>query len=358
MKRDFFSVARPLLSVVFTCLIVAIAIKIVDAPSSAPAWAALHNPSASPYHNVIVIAKSGGDFVSVQKALDSITDNSPSNRYLIWVAPGIYTETVTMKPYVDIEGAGEMSTRIVNSGAAPPYGPTLVGASNAELRYLTVESRNSLLTTAILNANASPSLLHVTAISSLPASEASGGTRAVIGSSPDIAMNYGIHNTNGSSPIMTYVTVSTTVGLNALGYGIYNDSSSPVMNNVTISISGSNIVNYAMYNNNSSSTMQDVTISANGGTGNYAVYNNNSSSTMQDVTISATGTGVSNNGSGNFRVTIDDSAISANGTIYSSPSYVTLVGASKLAGGPVGGGPVICAGVYDENYTFYPNTCP
>jgi hypothetical protein len=335
MKRDFLSVVRLVLPVVFTCVVLAIAIKVFGAPSSTPAWAALHDSPVSPYRNVLVVARSGGDFRAVQKALNSITDNSPTNRYLVWVAPGTYTETVTMKQYVDIEGAGEMVTRIVNAGGA--NSATLLGASNAELRYLTVESTSFPWATAILNANASPSMLHVTAISSLPTSDASSGTRNTSGSSPDIYTSTGIRNTSGSSPIMTDVTVSATVGLSALGYGVYNDSSSPMMKNVTISVSGGNIADYGVYNNNSSSTMKDVTISVSGGTGNYGVYNL---------------------GSGNFGVTIDDSMIAAPGvTINNSQSYATRVGASKLEGGPVYGN-VTCAGVYDENYTFYPNTCP
>ena len=81
--------------------------------------------------------------------------------------------------------------------------------------------------------------------------------------------------------------------------------------------------------------MQYVTIFASGGTGNYGVYNNHSTST------------------------IDGSAINAlNATIGNDPSSVARVGASKLAGGPVSGTLATCAGVYDENYTFFPNTCP
>ena len=62
------------------------------------------------YQNVVIVAKSGGDFTSIQAALDNITDAGSNNRYLVWVAPGTYTERVTMKPYVDIEGAGELVT--------------------------------------------------------------------------------------------------------------------------------------------------------------------------------------------------------------------------------------------------------
>ena len=94
----------------------------------------------SGYRNVIVVAKSGGDFTSIQAALDSITDASDTNRYLVWVAPGVYNERVTMKPYVDIEGAGEQVTRITYGGSSNPDTGTVVGANDAELRFLTVES--------------------------------------------------------------------------------------------------------------------------------------------------------------------------------------------------------------------------
>ena len=94
----------------------------------------------SGYRNVIVVAKSGGDFTSIQAALDSITDASDTNRYLVWVAPGVYNERVTMKPYVDIEGAGEQVTRITYGGSSNPDTGTVVGANDAELRFLTVEN--------------------------------------------------------------------------------------------------------------------------------------------------------------------------------------------------------------------------
>ena len=40
------------------------------------------------YQNVVVVAKSGGDYSSVQAAIDSISDAAASNPYLVWVAQG------------------------------------------------------------------------------------------------------------------------------------------------------------------------------------------------------------------------------------------------------------------------------
>lgn len=60
------------------------------------------------YEHVIVVAQSGGDYTSVAAALASISDSSATNRYLVWVAPGVYTETelALVRPYVHLRGAG------------------------------------------------------------------------------------------------------------------------------------------------------------------------------------------------------------------------------------------------------------
>lgn len=94
--------------------------------------------AASP-RNVIVVAKSNGDFTSIGLALNSITDASPSNPYLIWVAPGWYNEAITLKPYVHLQGAGQGVTFIQ---AAPSFdgGRTLELASDTSVRDLSISN--------------------------------------------------------------------------------------------------------------------------------------------------------------------------------------------------------------------------
>ena len=170
------------------------------------------------YNNVVVVAKSGGDYTTIGATLAAISA-SAADRYLIWVAPGTYTESVTMEPYVDIQGAGEVVTKITYGGSGTWNLGTVIGADNAELRFLTVENTGgNTYAVAIYNGSASPRITHVTCV-------ASGGTTTT----------YGVRNITGS-PVMTNVSVS--VSGSATGIGIYNGTSSaPELTHVTVSAS-------------------------------------------------------------------------------------------------------------------------
>jgi hypothetical protein len=281
------------------------------------------------YAQTVVVAKSGGDFTSVQSALDSITDASASKHYLVWVGPGTYNEQVQMKPFVDIEGAGELATKITASvGGGFDAGSSVVsGASDAELRHLTAENTGGSGTyvMAIFNASASPRLSNVTAT-------ASGGT--------DI--NVGVNNA-GSSPTMTDVTATASGGANARG--MENSTSSPKMTNVSVSASGGSAENTGVYNYlHSSPTIRESLISA-GGTASLGVWG-----LFPDDTTSV--------------VTIENSEVKgATGTVKAEGGYKVNLGASKLDGGATSavgtGSAVKCAGVHDENYVFSAGpTCP
>ena len=83
-------------------------------------------PLAQSPYGVITVAKSNGDFTTIEAALDSITDNSSANRYVIQVAPGIYTENNPLqgKEYVNLKAVGDLqTTRIV---AANPNADLMV----------------------------------------------------------------------------------------------------------------------------------------------------------------------------------------------------------------------------------------
>lgn len=114
---------------------------------------------ATPYANVIVVAKGGGDFTDPVAAMNSITNASATNTFLIKIMPGTYdigyttTSHLTLKSFVDIEGSGEGVTKIRGTAT---YGSGSTSAvvvadntvSNCEVRFLTIEAVDD---SAILN---------------------------------------------------------------------------------------------------------------------------------------------------------------------------------------------------------------
>jgi hypothetical protein len=297
--------------------------------------------NGSAYQNVLVVAKSGGDFTSIQAALDSILTASDSNRYLVYVAPGVYTEHVTMKPYVDIQGSGELTTKITFSGAIDCSSATVAGSNNAELRFLTVENTGlNTWAVSIINDHASPRLTHITAT-------ASAGTSG----------NYPIYNYY-ASPTITNVTVSASGG--TFSAGMYNNTSSLTMTDV-IATAADGTYTFGVRNQDSTLTMTDCTASTSGGTFSYGVYNNASSLIVNNSVINS-GIGIKNYAaSGTYTVQVNNSQVTgSDNTINNVSQFTTRIGATLLSGGAVwaGGGTVTCAGVYDEAYTFYASMCP
>ena len=98
-------------------------------------------------------------------ALDGITAAGRDTPFLLKIEPGIYhvMRPVVMKEYVDIEGSGELTTKITGVDTTLTRG-TLVGANNAELRNLTVEQCCfiSISAVAVFISGASPRLTQVT----------------------------------------------------------------------------------------------------------------------------------------------------------------------------------------------------
>lgn len=92
-----------------------------------------------PYAGVVIVAKSGGDFSSIQDAIASIDDAAADSPYLVWVAPGVYEEQVTMEPYIHLQGAGQEATVVTSDvGGAdfPPEQATLILANHTSVRDL------------------------------------------------------------------------------------------------------------------------------------------------------------------------------------------------------------------------------
>ncbi len=375
-------------------------------PGQVMKWTGAEWTCSNAYATTVIVSPVGTPLdngAALLVALKGISDASVGNPYLLKIEPGRYdlgSQSLAMKDWVDIEGSGELVTTIIASGSSSYHSGTVVGANNAELRFLTVEnSGGSYYAIAIYNGDTSPLLTHVTA-------SAWGGNA-----------NYGVRNATTSSASPTMVNVTALAAGGATAVGVENDVSTATMKGVTAQGSGATDANYGIYNDGVSITMTDVTAMASGGDSarairnaycsttminvtatasgssseNWAVYNQHSPAVMSNVTLTAQGTdsrGILNSGpvSGSFLVTVDHSRISGDtygvyndhtsstspytvkvdtslvsggtNTIFNGAYVTTMVGGSQLAGGPRSGSGFTCAGVYDENYTFYSSTCP
>ncbi len=184
------------------------------------------------------------DYTTITDALNHIpaglyNNGACSDHYLIKVLPGVYAEQVQMLPCVDIEGSGELTTKIRASGGNTAADwTTLVGANNAELRFLTVESvgtNTSLACEAILNNGVSPRLTHLTAVAS-----GCNTNRAI--------------NEKNTSTTMTNVTASVVGGL-VNSIAIQLTASAATLIDVVASASGGNNTNEGLNVSNGSTTV-------------------------------------------------------------------------------------------------------
>ena len=92
------------------------------------------------YANVVTVAKAGGDYTSIQAAINALPNESElcRNPMLVWVAPGTYTERVTLKPCMTLEGAGRGLTIIKSGGTSMVTQATLMVSYQTTIRSLTI----------------------------------------------------------------------------------------------------------------------------------------------------------------------------------------------------------------------------
>jgi len=118
-----------------------------------------------PLKNIVTVVKANGKFTDPVAAVNSITDASENNPYLVVIGPGVYTLTHTpvMKPWVDITGSGENVTRLV--GAIYNYGIYNLGSSPM-MMYVSAEGRAGSHAYGIYNNGSSPIISQVSATAS------------------------------------------------------------------------------------------------------------------------------------------------------------------------------------------------
>ena len=289
-----------------------------------------------PLKNVITVAKANGKFTDPVAAVNSISDASVDNPYLVVIGPGVYTitQTLVMKPFVDIAGSGANVTKIkgaISTGSAATSA-IISGASYSALSSLTVENNGgSTYSIALYNSH-----VNYATVSNVTA-RANNGTqsRAVFNENAYITMTnitthvvngvtqIGVHNTDTSIVKITNLYAYTYGGTN--NFGVYNVASGGCwLTDVTTNVYGG-VNNYGVYNNSSNIRMTGVHAEGIGGTGNnYGVYNDSSYPKILRSTM--------------------------NGSIgLYSTGGTTIVSQSTILGGVSGAGTKKCVGCDDGN---------
>jgi len=175
----------------------------------------LFGDDPKPLKNIITVAKANGKFTDPVAAVNSITDASADNPYLVVIGPGVYTinQTLFMKEYVDIAGSGENVTKIkgaISTGNPDASSAIISGASNSALSSLTVENNGGeYYSIALYIDSASTTVRNVMATANSGVTETVG--IRVLSCAPSIinvtasaygGTSYGVYNSTNSSPII------------------------------------------------------------------------------------------------------------------------------------------------------------
>lgn len=313
-------------------------------------------------------------------ALASIQDNGPTKPYLIRIDPGIYdlgSQSLAMKPWIDIEGSGRDITKLTALGRSDFSDATVLTADNSELRKLTVESRGSGHEAAlgVLVQQTSARLSDMT----IRSTGANSGCDGVLIRQGHAEL----------SRVSIFVSGSTTT----TGIAVELDSSA-LMDQVDIEARDASSINRAVLAIDVDDRFLDIRSSrfeSHGGNMSYGMhllFNVELRVALDNVDIvanQATSTNAGIHSQGAERFEISDSRIVAAGGVSSygflgsvtnrlkvDNSFVAgqtstiqrldavstaQVGGTKLSGGPVAGN-VTCAGVWNKSYVFFASSCP
>ena len=277
------------------------------------------------YENMVVVAKSGGDYTTITAAMDSITPTS-SSRYLVWVAPGLYEEQVTVKQYVHLKGSGSATTRIystANGNHNNATSATLVLPANSQLSDLGVEN----------------------------------------GSTQQDGVAIYVSAGNSDTALRNIRARSVGVGGDRHD-GIYLNGGTAYLEHVYADATGGSIGNWAIFNSASSPSIDSAMLVASGGSSANALRLNGGNPIVQNSTLradsSATAYAVEGTGAGTHTVRIDHAALYGEdfGIRLSSGNYSVLVGASLVqGGGNAFSGLIRCVASYKADYTATNATC-
>lgn len=277
---------------------------------------------------VVVVAKSGGDYTSLNAALAAISP-SGNARYLILVMPGVYNEQVTLPEYVHVKGAGIHSTII-------SYAASTGNFNDAAAATLTMGANTQLSDIAVYNTSNTQNGV---------------GVRVDGGNDATLLENVRIRNTDGGNQ---------RIGL------FMRTAGSPKVSHVNVTVSGGTANNWGLYVNATEPVVHDAYFRTTG-TGSAAMRTAGGSATIKDSVLDGSngsnGVGISTSGGGNYTFYIDRSSIigdvGTGSSISSNDNNTFYVGASRLGGDVDVFAPatITCAQSYNGSYVDVGANC-
>ena len=348
----------------------------------------LNSSVASAQIRTVIVSPVPGNPVAsgtaLQNALAGISAPSETNRWLLKIEPGTYdmqSNSLQMRPWIDIEGSGINVTTIRSSQT------TIRGASNAELRMLTVEAIGNQSGSpapeviAMLNENANPRVYRVKIKTHGPSSETWGMRN--LSSAPKIeecefSVSGGTFLARGltfvnfistgerSSIVRSRIVVSGTGTV----YGVWmlGGQTLTEMQETRIDVSGPDPIGiYALqggWQGNETLALRNVELKATGTSSSFGIFLDQQTTVWLDISysrIEAFGAPLTKGifQGGSAAVIIQNSRIWGLTKAVETTTASFSIQSSALFGGPTtGGGWNGCMGVWDENGAFYTHGCP
>ena len=235
-------------------------------------------PSYTFYNNykTITVGKVNCNFNSLYNAMNSISDNNLTTRYLIKVQSGVYHETnvITCKEYVDIEGNGEDNTVLQfyrydnTSGTTNSNTSCFLVSSNITIKNIKIKNSNTL-STYIAGQTTSSIINNTTnSITNLVIENVS------IDATSYSAYSYAINLYNGSTIILKNIDIIVNSLITAIeNIGIQSNAcSNCIFNTITATINSSNtITNTALKFIDSECTLYNPKLTVYAGTTNTCI---------------------------------------------------------------------------------------
>ncbi len=300
-------------------------------------YAARANPTT---RQIVVALNGGGDFTNPIDAVNSITDASASNPYIVKILPGVYNISgdghwgLWMKPYVDLEGSGSGVT--ILQGDADYL---VLSASNSEIRSLAIHATTAFpLRQPVAVAQNGDIHLRNVAI-----------TLDGVG-----CVNIAVLNNGSQEVVLTDVGISVAGGPNSVNSGIWGSSwsaASTLLQRVSISVSGGSSATGAGADQDLL-TVDSSTIVASGSSTAVAVKAGQPHATITNSTLTATGGNSYGINYGYARV---------HGSRIAGGTYAVYTGGNiQIAGSQVTGATgtgyaasITCVNTYDANFNAY-----